>query len=535
MKSNAEKYHEIFIPEIDVYDLGGPEVFTDLERKEGTKNERNLVVIPERTFKKLQGYYVDGQSEGSKDVLKKISESAKHLLPADNSLLGVRIYRLLNGMDVAIMDERASESAGNNPANLEKMIMNSWSITRRPKKDINEDKARPTFISNNPGKQINLRNYGLNVEKPDFALVDHTIVNKGIIRGTEDFQLKMYSNKGTLSFDDAQAFFDDALFINQFIKLPGKEKIQYARVVADIVMKDGMYSDHGNVRVEMIPDKDYGKTFKIHQGINSPDVLGISPKDMEQFFALKYGILDPTVQVTFIAGGQGSGKTILAYAGAVDQVLFWPDNSRKHDSDQKKSRGVFDKLYILKSTDLLGGKDRDIGYLPGSMYQKLKPFLGSYKDAHEHPDSHLKKIAFEQMFLNPHFENEYGSRRIPNLVVKPGGGRLSPHHELVELTHTAYIRGRSIADSFIVIDEAQNLSPYELKTIIERASERSKVIVLGDPYQFDNPKCDKDRNGFTAAIKHFLPEPYTSLVRLTKNYRSPASNHARSMRVYSDT
>ena len=100
------------------------------------------------------------------------------------------------------------------------------------------------------------------------------------------------------------------------------------------------------------------------------------------------------------------------------------------------------------------------------------------------------------------------------------------------LEQSGYLRGRSFSNTCIILDETQNFTPYEVKTIIERAGEGCKVILMGDPMQRDNPDCSRKINGLTHGIYNYLSKPYSSLVKLTRNYRSVMSRDASDWKVY---
>ena len=101
------------------------------------------------------------------------------------------------------------------------------------------------------------------------------------------------------------------------------------------------------------------------------------------------------------------------------------------------------------------------------------------------------------------------------------------------MTYSGHVRGRSFRNTLILVDEAQNFTPYELKTIIERTGEGCKIVLMGDPAQVDNPFCSREINGLTHAIKQYIDKPYSALVTLTRNYRSQMSEDAKSWRVFS--
>ena len=116
-----------------------------------------------------------------------------------------------------------------------------------------------------------------------------------------------------------------------------------------------------------------------------------------------------------------------------------------------------------------------------------------------------------------------------------GWGYLPSRNEAIEITSSGFLRGRSFKDTLVLVDEAQNFTPYEMKTILGRLGIGSKCIVLGDPDQFDNLRCSRDVNGLTSAIHHFLPEPQTTVIHLARNYRNKTSEETLNWNAFSDT
>jgi PhoH-like ATPase len=161
--------------------------------------------------------------------------------------------------------------------------------------------------------------------------------------------------------------------------------------------------------------------------------------------------------VTFI-GGAGTGKTLLALAAGLRKVF---------------DEGVYNKIIIARSIMPLG---RDIGFLPGTKEEKLRAWLAPFFDNLEYicdspkneGDSETKKWILES--------------------------------DKFQVEAITYMRGRSLANTYIIIDEAQNLTPHELKTIISRVGENTKIVVLGDPTQIDNPYLDLDSNGLVHMV-----------------------------------
>ncbi|MGV8162871.1 MAG: PhoH family protein [Candidatus Nanoarchaeia archaeon] len=536
-----QNYHEIKIPFEDIYSLGGPETFKKLERK--IPGEKNLIVLPEFIFQKLKFLKKEEHDQGALETAEFI-DSRKDIIARDQ---GVTVYKLYEGLNLAILHDENSKDY----SKLEKRI-----------KDLFKSQKDLEFITNDPFQRIELRNYSLTADRPEFLIVDAGIVNKGIITTrNQEFQDKLFSAQKTgipLQQIENEGYFDEDLFINQFIRMPGENNsAHYARVTCDLIKKSGKIIDYTNARIVLLDNDEYSKKMTV--GIRPmTKVLGITPLDMEQYLAFQYGLLNPDVSLFFLTGTQGSGKTLLSYVAAIDQILWYDKKIKIERGIPENENSLFNKLVLFKPNNIMGDKSREIGFLPGSMYEKNKPHLMPFVDAHN--ESTISKLfSFEEMLKHPRHVNDYGGPRIDGMQQpKPapnskenegqpnynkeneskkfkieGIAYLPGSNEVFEMTYSGFARGRTFKNMIMLIDEAQNFTPYELKTLIERSGLGTKIIIMGDPLQLDNPSCSRDINGLTNAIKHYLPAPYSSLINLTRNYRSPMSEDARAWKAYS--
>jgi len=208
----------------------------------------------------------------------------------------------------------------------------------------------------------------------------------------------------------------------------------------------------------------------------------ISPRNAEQVFAM-HALLNPAVKLVTLQGVAGTGKTLLALAGALEQ---------------KKD---FKQIYLARPIVPLSNKD--IGYLPGDVNSKLNPYMEPLFD-------NLKMIQHQFDERDKEFKN------ITEAVDK----------EKLVITPLAYIRGRSLSNIFFIVDEAQNLTPHEVKTIITRAGENTKIIFTGDVYQIDTPYLDSESNGLSVLIDKIKHHPIYAHVQLEKGERSELANLA---------
>jgi PhoH-like ATPase len=214
--------------------------------------------------------------------------------------------------------------------------------------------------------------------------------------------------------------------------------------------------------------------------LSSPDAkpYGISARNMQQQIALELLLADK-VQLVTLVGRAGTGKTLLALAAGLHKVM----RERKQE-----------KLFVTRPIMPLG---KDIGYLPGTKDEKLANWMGPIFD-------NLK------LLLRTKSGDATADKRINELEE---AGRL-------EMEALTYIRGRSIPDQFILVDEAQNLTPHEVKTIVSRAGEDTKMVLTGDPYQIDNPYLDSSSNGLTYTAERMKGEEIFGHITLEKSERS---------------
>ena len=213
-------------------------------------------------------------------------------------------------------------------------------------------------------------------------------------------------------------------------------------------------------------------------------VWGIRPRNKEQHYALDL-LLNDDIKLVTLVGKAGTGKTLLAIAAGLQKCV---------------EEGIFQKLLVSRPIFPLG---KDIGFLPGDIEEKLNPWM------------------------QPIYDNLELLLGFSKAEKKEGRS----HQELIDLGYIeieplTYIRGRSIPNQFMIVDEAQNLTPHEVKTIITRVGENTKIVLTGDPYQIDNPYVDSSNNGLTTVVERFKDEPIAGHVSLSRGERSPLAELA---------
>lgn len=215
--------------------------------------------------------------------------------------------------------------------------------------------------------------------------------------------------------------------------------------------------------------------------ISDNEVHGIKPKSPEQACAI-YALMDPDIKLVTLQGNAGTGKTLLALASSLEQ------------------RKSYRQIFITRPIVPLSNKD--IGFLPGDIKSKVDPYMAPIWD-------NLKFIKEQQMDVQ-------ARNRIDELI----------ENDKISIAPLAFIRGRTLTKIFFIVDEAQNLTPHEVKTIISRAGESTKIVFTGDIYQIDTPYLDSESNGLSYLIDKAKNHPLYAHITLQKGERSELANLA---------
>jgi PhoH-like ATPase len=207
-------------------------------------------------------------------------------------------------------------------------------------------------------------------------------------------------------------------------------------------------------------------------------VWSIHPRNREQTFALE-ALLDDSIKLVTLVGKAGTGKTLLAIAAGLHKTA---------------EENVYNRLLVSRPVFPMG---KDLGFLPGDIEEKLTPWMQPIFDNVE-------------LLLSGHEAEKRHSKGYKELMAMG----------IMEIEPLTYIRGRSIPNQYLIVDEAQNLTPHEIKTIVTRAGEGTKVVLTGDPYQIDNPYVDSSSNGLTYVVERFKGEAISGHVTMMKGERS---------------
>lgn len=284
--------------------------------------------------------------------------------------------------------------------------------------------------------------------------IDHLYTGKRIVDGAASEQITaFYENGGVVPADSIPEVTGPIANENFVLKNGSKSALATYRL-----------ADRSFVRVER------------------QNAYGISPRNSEQFFALK-ALMNDDIKLVTLAGKAGTGKTLLALAAALEC--------------RQKYR------QILLARPIVPLSNRDLGYLPGDISAKLDPYMQPLFD-------NLTVIRHSQG------ENEAAAHRIQEMR----------DTEKLLITPLAYIRGRSLQRIFFIVDEAQNLTPHEVKTIITRAGEGTKIVFTGDIHQIDQPYLDALSNGLSYLINRMVGQPIYAHITLERGERSALADLA---------
>ncbi|NJL24964.1 MAG: PhoH family protein [Calothrix sp. SM1_5_4] len=260
--------------------------------------------------------------------------------------------------------------------------------------------------------------------------------------------------------------------IDRFYRDRGLEVGEEHKLMANqyLIMKDRANSNHSAIGRF---DAKQGRVVPLISP--SESVWGIHPRNMEQSFAFD-ALLNDEILFVSLVGKAGTGKTLLALAAGLHKTL---------------DEGRFQRLLVSRPIFPMG---RDIGYLPGDVEQKLNPWMQPIFDNVEFLLGADKKAA----------------GRAQELI----------NQGMLNIEPLTYIRGRSIPSQYLIVDESQNLTPHEIKTIVTRAGQGTKVVLTGDYFQIDNPYIDSSNSGLTYSVERFKGQKISAHVSLTKGERS---------------
>lgn len=316
--------------------------------------------------------------------------------------------------------------------------------------------------------------------------------DRRVIFVTKDINLRIKAEAVGLEVED---YSTDRVMYDDLDK--GYREIEISKDIFDKFNKTGKI-DISELNLDFTPTPNFFFIFKCGQEETAGRLIkdkvkkflngdinawGARARNQEQRFAMEL-LMDENIKAVSLVGQAGTGKTLLAIAAGLEQVV---------------ERKRYSKLYIARPIIPMG---KDLGYLPGDEKEKLRPWIQPIFDNIE--------------FLSDVKGDKAGEKVIAGLESMG----------LLKIEALTYIRGRSIPNGFIIIDEAQNLTPLEIKTIITRAGENTKIVFTGDPYQIDSAYLDANTNGLTYMAEKLKDEEIVGHVTLVKGERSPLAEIA---------
>ena len=314
---------------------------------------------------------------------------------------------------------------------------------------------------------------------------------------TKDINLRMKAKAADM---EAQDYLTDKIE-DERVEFTQKEVVVLDKAPAEAIAKIAYGQDNSVPWKELVSKQPYpNQLFKLlRQGddticarydadrgviglVRKKEVYGIKPRNEEQKFAID-ACLNPNIKLVSLTGGAGTGKTLIALASALEQI------------------GKYDQIILSRPTVILG--NQEIGFLPGDEKSKMAPFLQPLMDNLNVIKAQYRPSSKEAQRIEAFLKDE-------KLLITP----------------LAYIRGRSLGNVFFIIDEAQNLTPHEIKTIITRAGEGTKMVFTGDIFQIDQPYLDQWSNGLTHLGEKMTGQKLFQHVFLRKGERSELSELA---------
>jgi PhoH-like ATPase len=444
-------------------------------------------------------------------MAKKEKSKDKKVFILDTSVILFEHNSILNfdehdiGIPITVLEELDNFKKGNDTKNFEarefirlidKLAKNQMLHNWNP---INgKGKGNFKVLMETAGKGILDANKVFNEYKADHRILNSAMLlekeeNRKVILVSKDINLRLKAKALGLQAED----YTTGKIQNINSLHSGKTVIEDADPSAINLLYDKGYCPPGDVLGKELPMKNhyyivkngkksvlafYNSANGMVEQVEKKNAFGIKPRNAEQAFAI-HAVLKPEIKLVSMQGVAGTGKTLIALAAALEQ------------------KREYKQIYLARPIVPLSNKD--IGYLPGDIKSKLNPYMEPLWD-------NLKFIQ------NQYSESDKEYSKITEMV----------QNEKLVITPLAYIRGRSLSNICFIVDEAQNLTPHEVKTIITRAGENTKIIFTGDIHQIDTPYLDSQSNGLSYLIDRLKGNELYAHVTLEKGERSELANLA---------
>jgi len=462
------------------------------------KFQENNLAIPVEVLEELDAIKTEQSTERGRNA-RRVHRILQELLPDSRSMLeGVE---LPNGGTLSVIINPYLADPGRRSPGMDRLRAVLPDLTKQDNRIIasalyvQEQYPPPTvLVTKDVNVQLKARAVGL--ESEDY-------LNDKVPEADEEasyreiplsiYELQRFCSEGMFEIDSKLA---RPLSLNEYVLLRSDEgKTMPARYYGDDVVQ----------------------RLKLPEYVKAPGGIPIRARNLEQQFLMD-ALMDDSIHMLTCSGKAGTGKTLLTMACALHQTL--EENSR------------YDGVSISRPVIALG---KDIGFLPGTLEEKMRPWLQPYYDALEVliPSKPPKEPQFasKKVSKKKHWKRESAMASMSSSQSSNGHnghapvGLVKPYERLlksglVEIEALAFIRGRSIARRFFILDEAQQLTPHEVKTVITRISEGSKIILIGDPAQIDNPYVDSRSNGLVYCHNRMRGQNIAAHVTLKKGERS---------------
>ncbi|MDR0352072.1 MAG: PhoH family protein [Opitutaceae bacterium] len=461
------------------------------------KFEDNNLVIPVEVLEELDAIKTEQSTERGRNA-RRVHRLLQGLLPDSRSMLeGVK---LPGGGTLSVIINRHLTDANLNSPAMRRLRAVLPDLTKKDNRIIAcalfvQERFPPPTLLVTKDVNVQLKARAVGLESEDY-------LNDKVPEAPEErayrevpvtlYELQRFCSEGRF---DLGAETPDGLVANEYLLLRSDEgKTMPAR-------------HHGDGTIHRLRIPDF---------VKAPGGIPIRPRNLEQQFFMD-ALLDDSLSMITCFGKAGTGKTLLSIACALQQT---------HDDASR-----YDGVSISRPVIALG---KDIGFLPGTLDEKMKPWLQPYFDALEVlvPANPPKEAPFASKKVSRKKRGHaaaaagFFTDARPMLSQRaPGAPPLKPYERLirgglVEVEALCFIRGRSIARRFFILDEAQQLTPHEVKTVITRIAEDSKIVLIGDPAQIDNPYVDARSNGLVYCRNRMRGQPMAAHVTLTKGERS---------------
>jgi PhoH-like ATPase len=461
------------------------------------KFEENNLAIPVEVLEELDAIKGEQSTERGRNA-RRVHRILQELLPDSRSMHeGVKLPS--GGTLSVIINRYLVENNWSSPA-MQRLRAVLSDFTKKDNRIIasalfvQETFPPPTIlVTKDVNVQLKARAVGLEAEDYLNDKVPEAPDNDSYPTLTLDvYEMQRFCSEGQIELAEDVA---KALYLNEYVLL----------ITPEGKTMPGRYAGRGMARRLRFPEF-----------VKAPGGIPIRPRNLEQQFFLD-ALMDESVSLITCFGKAGTGKTLLSTAAALHQTC---DEASRYDG-----------LSISRPVIALG---KDIGFLPGSLEEKMKPWLQPYHDALEvlMPSKPLKEPQFAAKKVGKKKKKRDDALSLMTTPPPAHGGNgngalppLKPYERLikngvVEIEALAFIRGRSIARRFFILDEAQQLTPHEVKTVITRISEGSKIVLIGDPAQIDNPYVDARSNGLVYCHNRMKGQALHAHVKLSKGERS---------------